>query len=197
MENMSNMHETLGPGGGEVEKWNAFFLSAKRDRLLSASPLIPIKEFIELRCLSERTEGHAVILFLEKVEMTKLSSCSRCRLEAGNKAGTKQKIPPCLLAVPGPGQGLWVNWVCAPVPSGTADRMAWGAGPPAVCAESSQPCGAGTGLGLLWEGAMAEGDSAASHCVWSEEFLLQMPQLLLHVLFVTALAQNHRAGRDL
>jgi len=67
MENMSNMHETLGPGGGEVGKWNAFFfLSAKRDHLLSASPLILIKEFIELRCFSKRIEGHALILCLRE-----------------------------------------------------------------------------------------------------------------------------------
>lgn len=66
MENMSNMHETLGLGGGEVEKWNAFLLSAKRDHLLSASPLILIKEFIALRCFSKRIEGHALILFLRE-----------------------------------------------------------------------------------------------------------------------------------
>lgn len=91
MENMSNMHETLGPGGGEVEKWNAFFLSAKRDRLLSASPLILIKEFIELRCFSKRIEGHALILFLEKVEMMMLPSCSQCCLKVGKKKKKKQE----------------------------------------------------------------------------------------------------------
>lgn len=80
------------------------FLSAKRDRLLSASPLIPIKEFIELRCLSKGTEGQAIILFLEKVEMTKLPSCSRCRLHLAKKAGRKQRNPPCLLTVPGWGR---------------------------------------------------------------------------------------------
>lgn len=112
MENMSNMHETLGPGGGEVEKWNAFFLSAKRDHLLSASPLILIKEFIELRCFSKRIEGHALILFLEKVEMMVLPSCSQCCLKVGKKAGTKQgkkkNKPPCLLPLPRPGDRVFL-----------------------------------------------------------------------------------------
>lgn len=63
---MSNMQETLGPGGGEVEKWNAFFLPIKRDHLLSASPLILIKELLELRCFSGRVEGHILILFLRE-----------------------------------------------------------------------------------------------------------------------------------
>lgn len=104
---MSNMHETLGPGGGEVEKWNAFFLSAKRDHLLSASPLILIKEFIELRCFSKRIEGHALILFLEKVEMMVLPSCSQCCLKVGKKAGTKQGKKKKQTTLPAPSSQAW------------------------------------------------------------------------------------------
>lgn len=43
-----------------------FFLPAKRDHLLSASPLILIKDFLELRCFSERFEGHILIFFLRE-----------------------------------------------------------------------------------------------------------------------------------
>lgn len=54
------------PRGGELVKWNVFFLPAKRDHLHSASPLILIKDFLGLRCFSKRIEGHILILFLRE-----------------------------------------------------------------------------------------------------------------------------------
>lgn len=118
MENTSNMHETLGPGVGEVENWNAFFLSAKRDHLLSASPLILIKEFIELRCFSKRIEGHALISLLRESWNDDFCLCVfSASSELGKKAGTKQKeIHPVCSLFPGRWQSALLTPLVPPCP---------------------------------------------------------------------------------
>lgn len=81
-----------------------FFLSAKRDHLLSASPLILIKEFIELRCFSKRIEGHALILFLREGGNGNVAFMFSELLQRwGKKQEQSRKNPPCLLPVPQPG----------------------------------------------------------------------------------------------
>lgn len=199
MENMSNMHGTLGPGVGEVEKWNTFFLSAKRDHLLSASPLILIKEFIELRCFSKGIEGHALISFLRENWNDDFCLCVfSASSELEKKAGTKQKNPPCLLPLPQAGDrvflltrfvppcplvkqhGIQHEAVTAPGARTTGDR------PVLLPWWLSQNRGHKS---LRRKEGTATGDSAMSHCSSDSPFFRTLPQLLLQVLFQPLVCQ--------
>lgn len=171
MENMSNMHETLGPGGGEVEKWNAFFLPAKRNHLLSASPLILIKEFLELRCFSKRIEGRVLILFLRESWSDNVVFIFSVLLQSCKKARTKQKNPS--LSAPSP-QARWQGvllTVCTSMPSGKAT---WSSAPGWTM--ECSPSRSLWSLHRTWDSQTSEGrnhtgDSAISPCICSDESL--------------------------
>lgn len=164
-----------GWGGWEME---CIFLSAKRDHLLSASPLILIKEFIELRCFSKRIEGHALILFLEKVEMMMLPSCSHCCLKVGKKKKQEQRKKK-KNTLPAPSsqawwQGVFINSVCAPMPS---LNTTWNSAQAVreqhilLALQLSQKLVLGSFWGKEWSTAE---DSAVSYCIWNDRSLKSM-----------------------
>lgn len=198
MENTSNMHETLGPGVGEVGNWNAFFLSAKRDHLLSASPLILIKEFIELRCFSKRIEGHALISLLRESWNDDFCLCVfSASSELGKKAGTKQKkIHPVCSLFPGPVTECFINSACTSVPSSQATwNSARGCHSSRCANRGGQACSAPL-VAVTEPGTQkprkeepAAGDCAVSLGASDSSFFTTLPQLLLLVLFQPLVCQ--------
>lgn len=89
----------LAQGVGRLRNGMHFFLLDKTDHLLSASPLILIKKFLELRRFSNRIEGHILMLFLRGSWNGKVPFIVSMLLQSWKKARTKQKIP-TLLTLP-------------------------------------------------------------------------------------------------
>lgn len=151
-----------GWGGWEME---CIFLPAKRNDLLSASPLILIKEFLELRCFSKRIEGDVLILFLRE-----LSSYCRCCFRAGKKQEQSRKNPLCLLPLPRPGDRV-IDTVCTSMPS---SKATWSSAPGWTMG-CSPSCSLWS-FHRTWDSKISvgrnyTGHSAISPCICSDESL--------------------------
>lgn len=131
-----------GWGGWEME---CIFLPAKRNHSLSVSPLILIKEFLELRCFSKRIEGHVLILFLRESWSDNVVFIFSVLLQSCKKTRTKQKNPS--LSAPSP-QARWQGVLltlsvlpCPLVKPRGAQHQAepWSAAHPAPSGASTEP----------------------------------------------------------
>lgn len=157
-----------GWGGWEMEC--IFFLPAKRDHLLSASPLILIKEFLELRCFSKRVEGHILILFLRESWNDSVLFIFSLLHQSWEKARTKQKKTPlCLLPLPRAGDRVFCEhclYFLAP------RKATWSSAP--VRNHGEQPILLLWSCHRSWKSRTSErrnhtGDSATSPCICTDE----------------------------